>query len=201
MMESGFYSEELFKMRQKYKNNPLKDIKLNRPEWLTSKDPMSEIYSKKSMLLQKGEIVYANIIQANTILFDKTPKVDCPAHIVFSTDPYFAEKPEALYEIAWNIYTYKGKTPDTVPDEWKEVAKVITDEYDRSDFAFSLDIDAQLFEIKMIPTMIYRSLLPKGKLCGNLLPVLTAPECKQVLVLPKRYWSRKFKKAWKKGNV
>lgn len=201
MLDSGFYRDELFQMRENYRNNPLEDIKLNRPTWLDSEDPMSEIYSKKSMLLQKGKIVYATIVQANTILFKRFPPLDCPAQIIYSEDPYISENPEVLYEAAWGIYRYKGQALDTVPDEWKEIARVITDEYDRSDFTFSVNTDNQSFEYHMIPTMIYRKLLPKGKLCGNLLPVLMIPECKQVLILPKQYWTKKFTKAWIEGVI
>lgn len=200
MLELDFY-KELVQMRENYKINPLDDIKLSRPGWLDSEDPMSEIYEKRSALLQQGEIVYAHIVQANTILFKIFPPIDCPAQIVFSAESYFMEQPAVLQDIAWEIYKYKGQALDTVPDEWKDVARVITDEYDRTDFTFSLKLDGQSIEYNMIPTMIYRKLLPKGKLCGNLLPVLTLPDCKQIMILPKKYWTKKFKEAWVAGII
>ena len=196
MLESSFYREELLRMRENYDNNPLDDMQLNCPKWIDSRNPMSEIYSKKWKLLQQGEIVYAYLVQANDLLFKRFPPIDCPAQIVYSTDPYFSENPEVLYDIAWKIYSYKGQTLDTVPEEWRDVARVITDEHDSSDFAFSLCLDSQSFEYRMIPTMIHRKLLPKRKLCGNILPVLAVPECKQVFVLPKQYWTERFTKAW-----
>lgn len=199
-MEINFF-EELLQMRENYKSNPLDDIKLNRPEWLDAEDPMSEIYENKSLLLHKGEIIYAHIVQANTILFKSFPPFDCPAQIVYSIEPYFMEHPEILQEAAWGIYSYKGQDLDSVPKEWKEVARVITDEYDRSDFTFTLDVNDKPVEYCMIPTMIYRKLLPKRKLCGNLLPVLVIPESKQVLILPKQYWTKKFTKAWIEGII
>lgn len=200
VLELDFY-KQLLQMRENYKESPLEDIKLGRPSWLDLSDPMSEIYSKKTMLLQQGEIVYANIVQANTILFKKFPLLDCPAHIVYSTEPYFMEHAETLQEIARGIYQYKGQELDSVPDEWKDVTRVITDEYDRSDFTFELNVDGELLTYYLIPTMIYRKLLPKGKLCGNLLPVLTIPDCKQVLVLPKKYWTKKFTEMWVEGII
>ena len=200
MLELDLY-KELLQMRENYKNNPLEDIKLNRPSWIDSSDPMSEIYSKKSMLLQQGKIVYAHIVQANTILFKWFPPFDCPAQIVYSEDPYFMKQPEVLHDIAWGIYKYKGQEMDAIPDEWKEVARVITDEYDRSDFKLSLKVDGQIVEYNLIPTMIYRKLLPKGKLCGKLLPVLTVPDCKQVMILPKKYWTKEFTEAWVEGII
>ena len=201
MVNSNFYKEELLKMRENYKRNPLKDINLSRPIWLDDQDPMFEIYLKKSMLLQKGQIVYATIVQANSILYKNFPPINAPAHIVYSTAPYFMENPTSLYDIACGIYEYKGQEIDTVPDEWKEVARVITDEYDRSDFTFYLNINEQSMEYRMIPTMIYRKLLPKRKLCGALFPVFVLPECKQVLILPKKYWTKEFKKAWTSGII
>jgi len=200
VLELDFY-KELLQMRENYRNNPLDDIKLNRPSWLDSSDPMSEIYLKKSILLQQGKIVYAHIVQANTILFKRFPPFVCPAQIVYSEEPYFMKQSEVLQDIAWRIYKYKGQVMDTVPGEWKEVVRVITDEYDRSDFTFSVNIDKQSFEYHMIPTMIYRKLLPKGKLCGNLLPILTVPDCKQVMILPKKYWTKEFTEAWVKGII
>lgn len=193
--------KELLQIQENYYNKPLKDLRLSRPFWLDSSDPMSEIYSKKSILLQQGEIVYAHIVQANTILFKRFPPFDCPAQIVYSSEPYFSMHPEVLQDIAWGIYKYKGRAMDTVPDDWKEVARVITDEYDRSDFKFSLNVDGQAVEYYLIPTMIHRKMLPKGKLCGNLLPVLTVPGCKQVMILPKKYWTKEFSKAWKEGII
>lgn len=201
MSESNFYREELFQMRENYNNNPLRDIKLRCPSWLDSQDPMYEIYSKKAMLLQQGEIVYAHIVQANTIMFRTFPMVDCPGQIVYSSEPYFSEHPEILRDIAWKIYSYKGQELNTVPDEWREVARVITDEYDTSDFTFSLNLGERSLEYHMIPTMIYRKLLPKGKLCGNLLPVLALHMCKPVLILPKQYWTKNFVNAWIKGII
>ena len=196
MLESSFYREELLQMRENYENNPLDDMQLSCPKWIDSGNPMSEIYTKKRKLLQQGEIVYANLVQANDLLFKWFPPVDCPAQIVYSTDPYFSENPEVLYDIAWKIFSYKGQPLETVPAEWKEVARVITDEHDSSDFLFSVCSDSQSFEYRMIPTMIHRKLLPKGKLCGNILPVLAVPECKQVLILPKQYWTKSFTRAW-----
>ncbi len=201
MTHSNFFRNELQKMREDYKKNPLKDIKLSRPQWLDEKDPMSEIYARKSELLQRGVIIYASIVQANENLFKRFPSLDCPAHIVYSSDSYFFENPEGLYEIATQIYGYKGQSPDRVDDEWRKVAEVITDEYDRTDFSFSFNQDGRSVECRMIPTMVYRKLLPKKKLCGTLLPVLSVPDCKQVLILPEKYWSKEFKKAWTEGEI
>lgn len=195
-MKSEFYIEELSQMRKNYKTKPLSDIKLCKPQWLDSQDPMYKIYEEKSTLLQKGEIIYASILQANNFLFKNFPPFNCPAQILYSKDLYFVENPEKLHIIASKIYSYKGQDLDTVPDEWKEVVRVITDELDRADFTFSVKLENRLVEYHMIPIMTFRKLLPKRRLCGNILPILVADGCEQVLILPKKYWSKRFKKAW-----
>ena len=201
MLESDFYRTELLRMREKYQRHPLADLELTPPAWMEPEDPMSELYSQKTALLQQGKIVYAAIVQANMVLFRRIPPFDCPAQIVYSAESYFSEHPEDLYEIAMRIYRYKGLPPETVPDEWKELARVITDEYDRSDFTLSLYREDQSFAYSLIPTMIHRKLLPRKRLCGSMLPVLTVPDCKQVMILPKRYWTRAFTKAWVEGII
>lgn len=200
MLELDFYNE-LVQMRENYKSNPLNDIKLRCPIWLDAEDPMFELYEKKTALLQQGEIVYAHLLQANTMLFKRFPPMNYPAQVIYSANPYFWKRPVVLQDIAWKIFDYKGQATDAVPDEWKDIAQVITDEYDRSDFTFSLDLNGQSMEYKMIPTMIHRKLLPTGKLCGNLLPVLTLPDCKQIMILPKEYWTKTFKEAWVAGII
>ena len=200
MPELDLY-KELVQMRENYRRNPLQDIRLSCPEWMTAKDPMSEIYEKKAELLQHGEIVYACIVQANTILFHTFPRKDCPGQVLYSADPYLAENPEFLYDTARRIFSYKGRNRAAVPEEWQEVARVITDEYDRSDFTFSVRLNGNPVEYHMIPTMIYRKLLPRGKLCGSLLPVFTVPGCKQVMFLPKKYWTKAFQEAWVTGRI
>jgi hypothetical protein len=198
-MGFDFYGE-LVQMRENYQRNPLKDIRLSYPAWMTRRDPMFEIYEKKAALLQQGQIVYACIVQANSLLFHTFPLKDCPGQVLYSADPYLAEHPEFLYDASQRIFSYKGRNRLAVPEEWREVARVITNEYDHSDFTFSVKLDGIPVEYHMIPTMIYRKLLPKGKLCGNLLPVFTMPGCKQVVILLKRYWTKAFKDAWTQGR-
>lgn len=200
-MNSNFYREELYQMRENYNRKPMKDIRLPLPLWLRFEDPLTTIYAEKETLLQQGKIVYANIVQANEYLFHRFPRFDYPAQIVFSEDPIFEENPKLLSDIANNIYCFKGQPQHTIPPEWQPVAQAVTDEFSRSDFCLDLHLGEQTATYRMIPTIIYRKLLPKRKLCNTLFPVLTAPDCKQVLILPKRYWTKNFTQAWITGTA
>ena len=193
--------EELIKMQCCYDQKRLQDIRLKCPEWLTFRDPMSSIFKDKATLLQYGNVCFAHIVQANTILFKRFPHVDCPAHIVYSDDACIAENPGILQDIAHQLYQYKHTPLEKVPQQWREIIRVIADEYDRSDFTFSVEYDGNAVEIHFIPTMIFRKLLPNRKLCGSLLPILIAPGCKSVIVLPKRFWTKGFRYAWTHGLI
>lgn len=193
--------EELRKMQSFYDKNRLQDIRLKRPAWLTFSDPMSSVFKDKVALLKYGSVYFAHIVQANTILFKQLPHVDCPAHIVYSTDACIAENPDILQEIAHQLYRYKHTSLEAVPKQWREIVRVIADEYDRSAFTFSVEYRGHSVEIHFIPTMIFRKLLPKRKLCGSLLPILIAPNCKSVMLLPKRFWTKEFRSFWTRGAI
>ena len=201
MASSEFFKTELLQMRENYKRKPLHNVWLPHPYWLTYDDPMSEIYFKKASILQEGKIVYAQIVQANVILFRNFPHSDCPANLLLSTDDYINENPEMLYSVATELFSYKNKPLEQVPEQWREVAWSITNELDRKSFNFSMNLDNRQVEGRMIANMIFRRFLPRRRLCGGILPVLVAPNCNHVLVLPKRYWTKNFKEKWVRGEI
>ena len=168
---------------------------------MRSSDPISQIFKEKKDLLKSGSVCYAHIVQANSILFNLFPHTDHPAHIVYSTDPYIGENPDILEETANAIYQYKDVQLDLVPEEWRELARVVTDERDRSGFTLSTERNGHTVKIHFLPTMIFRKLLPRRKLCGSLLPIIASPDCDTVMVLPKRYWTKEFRAAWIRGEI
>ena len=193
--------DELKEMQSRYEKKRLRNIFLKRPEWMRSSDPISLFFSEKKALLKSGSVCYAYVVQANTILFDWFPHTDHPAHIVYSTDPYIEEHPDILEGTAHAIYQYKDVALDLVPEKWHELARVVTDERDRSNFTLSTEYDGHTVSIRFLPTMIFRKLLPRRKLCGSLLPIITSPDCNSVMVLPKRYWTKEFRSAWEQGEI
>lgn len=195
------FRQELAAMQANYDRKPLRTIKLKRPYWLGYDDPMGEIYRKKTVLLQEGKITYAHVVQANELLFRLLPHGDYPAVIVYSRDPLAQEDPSILQALASNLYSYKNKPLQSVPEQWQALARAITDEYDRSSFTVTYSHDGKTIQARMIPVMIFRKLLPGRKLHGGLLPVLTVEGCKTVMILPKRYWTHTFKTAWRRGLI
>lgn len=202
---------ELEEMRKNYKQNPINFISLPKPSWLNSDDKLNQVFLKSNAIVQKGQVYYANIVQANEILFNFFPHIDCPAELVFSFDEKVNNNPQILYEISNTLSKYKNMDLDKVPYEFKEFAYAITDEYDRRSFCFSVSLNDTIFEnelsnnsvdIFVITNLIFRKFLPKRKLCGSLLPVIAIPgQYDEIIPLPKKYWSKTFKDAWKKGLI
>lgn len=193
--------DEFKAMQERYSQNPLQNVEIYAPDWLNSRDPMWRIYTDRSLLLKQGKVTPAYIVQANEYLFKFFPRGDYPAHLIYSADPYVAEHPEILKKLADEIYSYKNKPLDTVPKEWREVAQCITNERDRTSFTIAMTHDGYHIELQLLPIMVFRKLLPWGRLCGSYLPVLTSPESKAVLILPKKYWTGKFRRAWSTRSI
>lgn len=193
--------EELNAMQERYDKKPLSYVEICEPEWLSPRDSIGKVFKDKYILLKEGKVVWAHIVQANELLFKFFPRGDYPAAIVFSTDPLVAEHPYILADMARKIYSYKNKPEESVPEEYRQIAKCITNEYDRTSFTIYTEHEGQPVAIQFIPVLIFRKLLPSGRLCGSFIPVLATPNSKTVLTLPKRYWTGKFRRAWLAGQV
>lgn len=197
------FAEELEKMRLHYENHPLDHIELKRPYWMEDSDELTVTYEEKDLLVKNGILCYACVVQANVLLFKLFPPHDCPAMLLYSTDSHVRDNPEILMETAWLLYSYKDVPLEQVPEKWREMARCVTDELDRSGFSFSVtEEDGAHIEMHAITNMMHRRYLPGRKLSGSLLPVFAMPnQCKTVVVLPPEYWTRDFKKAWRKGLI
>lgn len=176
-------------------------LRLPHPKWLTDRDALSAVYDEEAELLSRGGVCWGCIVQANEILFRLTPHVDCPADIICSADPRVAKDPGILRRIAYELFAYKDKPLDQVPQAWREAARIITDELDRSALAFTIDYQGQPLHFRFLPIMVFRRHLPGRTLTGSLLPILTAPGCRSALILPKRYWHRDFTALWKQHRI
>ena len=210
------FKKNLDRMRENYARRPIGFKLLPKPQWMKRTDELYSVYTDKKTLFRYGQIYYAYIVQANTLLFKKNSRSDCPAEILFSTSPITEESPLSLKALAREIYSCKNKPLDEVPENYREFARIVTDEMDRScvDFpgtitrykendAAGKDGDAALPEdsftvpMRMTSIMVFRGDLPGGVLQGSLFPILASPDkCRSALILPKEYWSGEFM-TWK----
>ena len=183
---------ELNKIQNNFKNGT--KISLKKPQWLRYGDKLNKIFTEVSLLSEEGKICYASLVQANDILFSYFPHNDAPASFVYSFDPYFEENTEDLRIIAIMLFEYKYANPDNVPDEYRKIAEVIADEYDRRSFEFEVNIGGINRKIIFGTTIVFRKHLLKRKLGSPILPILAAPpKTDSFIILPKKFWTKDFK--------
>ena len=197
------FKNHLDVMRANYRENIITSKNLPKPLWLrlNDKDRLNEVYRDKDIIFQKGQIYYAYLVQANEILFDAGDKRNAPAAILYSTHPIAEKYPEFLMDIGSEMYYYKGKPEEEIPESLRNVVRVITDEYDRTSFDFSLrmpnpensDEIIENVDVHFCPIMVFRKDIPNRVLQGSFFPVLAAPSFSSaVLILPKEYWTVPF---------
>ncbi len=154
------------------------------------KDLLMELYRQQEMLLRKGVIVWGHTIRANTLLFEPG-NLDCPADIVYSLDQEIDGNPLILEEAAHFINSTKGKQSD--PD-LQHLSDHMSDEYIRD---WKLNIPPRYtngIQCFLISTMIIRRHLPENFLAGSFFPFLVSLQEPYIgMVLPCRYWSKRFK--------
>ena len=189
------FLSELTEMRSKYKS-PWR-CTLKKPDWLRRTDRLNSIFDDSKTLFKNGKIYYAVMVQANEILFNYFPHRDAPANFVYSTDPYFEESPDELCYVATSLYKYKYQPPEKIPEEYRAIAAAITDEHDRTRFEFEVTLDGIPRKIFFVTTIVFRRHLPKDRLLSPILPVLTDLEnSENIIILPRRYWTKPFKKMY-----
>lgn len=187
----------LEQMREKYRLHPYKEGGLSKPSWMTG-DVLSILYDEYATLFEKGEIYYGYIVQANEILFNDKPRVDCPANVIYSTDSYVNENPDILRKFAKKLFSYKEMPLDVVPELLREVVAIIKDERSRQSVDIHLQMDdGHEITITFMTMMVFRKYLPSHKLNGSLIPIMAYPQkCRSVMIVPKKYWSESFIKQY-----
>jgi hypothetical protein len=173
----------------------LASIAAPRPSWLGDDDALSEIFRQQNLLLKEGKIVWGSLVQANRLLFEPGD-ADCPGVLVYSTDTYFDSRPHELELISDKICSFKETNP-TDP-ELNEVARLITDEMDRS-MGFTLPRVFSDKEIKWATFMVFRQHIPNRVLSHDLFPILTHPSTQAVMMVPCKFWPIELLTAWKKA--
>ena len=170
--------------------------KLEKPTWMinTNDKRLECIYEHQDLLYTEGRIVFAQIVQANNLLF-KPGKSDHPACVVFSEDIFFDEKVYDLYEIAHSMFELKDTSVDD-PD-LKIFSDAITDEMTT---LFNLQLPIKITNNRVVyysTIMVCRKHLPTKYLTSGWFPLLTNQnKTKASMILPSKYWPKQLIKKW-----
>lgn len=192
-------------MRENYRENIITSKTLPKPLWirLNKNDALNIVYRDKDIVFQNGQIYYAYLVQANEKLFEKGNTIGHPANILYSTHPIAEKYPKFLMDMGREMYYYKGKPENEIPESLREVVRIITDEYTRSSAYFNISIPnpenpdevIENIDVNFCTIMVFRKDIPNRILQGSYLPILAAPNLSPaVLILPKEYWTAPFYK-------
>ena len=164
-------------------------LRLKRPSWIKrhKEEKLRVLYDNLENLLCNGVVIWGHIIQVNEELFESGWE-DLPGEVVYSLDDRNTAKPQALSEIAEDVYRLKGEDP-TDP-ELKPIAHYLTDEYIR---VFGLEVPTVIsstLRCRISTTMFIRKHLPNRSVNFTKLPLIVHPEEPYVVLpLPYKYWS------------
>ncbi|MDE7362865.1 MAG: hypothetical protein K2N38_13135 [Oscillospiraceae bacterium] len=198
------FGGDLEAMNESFRKNRDK-IKLPPPPpWLGESDELSKLYSELPLLLKRGDVYYACVVQANRVLFNKPTSrsaMASVAEIVFNhkRPKTTVSDPLIMKSFAHYLYECKERKPEDNPEWIREAASVIAGEVDRSRVIIKTNDDDFAMDITMQSVIVFREHLPKKVLKSAIVPIIAAPaKCFSVMILPCRYWSKGFVKYWDK---
>jgi hypothetical protein len=172
-------------------------LKAKKPPWLPQypDDRLHELYRDQRKLFTTGRVVWANIVQANQLLFAPGPD-DSPAEAVYSFDPGL-ESDAAIHilkDLGHRLFALKGTTPPG--PRLAEFARAITDERERTP---RREIPPDLtrgLRVYHTTVMGVRKHLPGGYLAESFFPLVASPDLMWTMILPSRYWPKELLELW-----
>jgi hypothetical protein len=161
-----------------------------------SNDPMLRILADQQALLDRGEVVWGRLVQANQILFDPSNSYTAPANVIYSMDPYFDGRLETLGEVAHGLFARKGTVPGE--RELREFVRVITDERER---IMRRELPRGYCggrSVYFTTCFIRPGHLPGNRIARPEFPLLVNfRETEAVMVLPSRFWPADLVAQWR----
>lgn len=155
------------------------------------------LYRDQRILVKRGMVVWAHLVQANNLLFEKG-QFNYPANIVCSPDLFFDDNLIKLAIISRELYQLKNKKIEHPEmSELKVFADAITSE---NKGLLNIKITNSVTFNKTVyftTIMVYRKHIPLRYLKSGWFPVLIAPEkTPAAMILPSRYWSSSLIEVW-----
>jgi hypothetical protein len=157
------------------------------PRWcLFGSDPLIGIYWTQNKLRDRGRVVWGQLVQANSLLFQPGPN-NCPANVIYEPVASGERSYTALPRIANSIFGLKGQRHHDT--ELAECARWVTNERHRM-------VDAPVpkrltggRDVVFSTVMVHRKHLPSGYLSCSMFPLVINPEeTPWTMILPHYYW-------------
>jgi hypothetical protein len=160
-----------------------------------SDDPLLHILADRQTLLEGGEVVWGQLVQANQILFDPSNNYTAPANVIYSLNSDFDGRTDFLAGIAHGLFARKGTVPRE--RELREFVRVITDERARimrRELPLSYCGGRSVY---FTTCFIRPGHLPGNRIARPEFPLLVNyRETESVMVLPSRFWPAELVEQW-----
>jgi hypothetical protein len=141
--------------------------------------------------MQKGRVVWGQIVQANKGLLDGTAS-GAPLEVLY--DPRGLFPREALNDIARILFSLKGKQTDD--PALQRYADHLQKEVSRL-FDWRTPAALTPYPLHASTTYISRHWLPGGRLVSSLIPLVISEHCRgAVALVPSRLWPSDYKSLW-----
>ena len=163
------------------------------PSWMSHDDPLRKSFDRARDLMVHGDIVWGHIVQANTLLFSPGD-ADCPADVLFGSNPSDDLSPQRLQAAASAAMALKGTRP--VDEGLHRVAAALTDEMSRHPGLDLPDALTRGAPMRMAVIMVHRVYLPLRYLAFSALPLVVSRARDAVMLLPVRHWDESLVRAW-----
>lgn len=164
--------------------------------WLGA-DALRPILDVQPMLLSKGQVVWGALVQANMDLFAPGPD-DLPAALVYSRDPHFDARPQALRRIAAILLASAGAD---APAPLQAIGGRLQDGRDRFQ---NLAVPPVVTGRKVLVSTfaVFRRHLPGGVMAGrSWFPLLVHPYTHAVMIVPRQFWPDGLAAGWQAGEL
>lgn len=160
-------------------------------------DPLLRILADREALLERGDVVWGRLVQANQILFDPDNAYTAPANVVYSLDPFFDDQVAVLGKVAHGLFARKGSVPGE--RELREFVRVITDERER---IMRKELPRGYCGGRSVyfTSCFFRpGHLPGNRIARPAFPLLVNfRETEAVMVLPSRFWPADLVAEWRR---
>lgn len=156
-----------------------------------------KLLGRQKQVYQNGVIVWGQIVMPNEVLYQNGP-LNAPAVVVYSFSSPQIATPDALVEVAGNVFDLKtDKLPASRTRQLKELADFLKRE---TDWGHGIPVPNQLgmgLNCQLSTILVVRNHLPLPRLRHGFFPLLVNPEKPHyAIILPERHWPKPLVRLW-----
>ena len=188
------YESLLAELRVKYKTKADEEnFVFDPPYWMQKKDPLHEYFKSMKQLKVQGKVLYAYIYKCDESLFDRYPREDKPAVIIFSEDPEFEKNPDNLRQFGEKIEILGAS--DIIHDSLRPLYEMLSENDPRPMNIMLPSAVSRDKKIYLTTILVHKKFLPQSMLSRRIIPVVAdIQNSKNTTLLGSSYWPTEYRK-------